>query len=240
MLPPQRPVPPSGGAAWGRRRADTPEAAHRRGFRGVKRRARRIFASREAIGCVIRSSACCNPTTALQGIDRTCVTAPSPTPTLTRTSRRDRGRTAAESPTCVPLFFFPTHPPCLCGGVSGLRSGADVISGARAAAAQHKQLEGPVDRGRHRQQAAAARAHQRRQRPRAHPQQLQQRRRRRQLQLPPAASPLAARGGSQCEPPDPGRLGPRSAGGCRRFNLQQPTLGRSAKGAHGPQKDGDY
>ena len=47
---------------------------------------------------------------ALQGIDRTCVTAPSPTPTLTRTSRRDRGRTAAESPTCVPLFFFPTHP----------------------------------------------------------------------------------------------------------------------------------
>ena len=40
--------------------------------------------------------------------------------------------------------------------------------------------------------------------------------------------------GGQCEPPDPGRLGPRSAGGCRRFNLQQPTLGRSAKGAHGP------
>ena len=36
----------------------------------------------------------------------------SPTPTLTRTSRRDRGRTAAESPTCVPLFFFPTHPAC--------------------------------------------------------------------------------------------------------------------------------
>ena len=95
-------------------------------------------------------------------------------------------------------------------------------------------MEGPADRGRHRQQAAAARAHQRRQRPRAHPQQQQRRRRRRQLQLPPAASPLAARGGSQCEPPDPGRLGPRSAGGCRRFNLQQPTLGRSAKGAHGP------
>ena len=95
-------------------------------------------------------------------------------------------------------------------------------------------MEGPADRGRHRRQAAAAHAHQRRQRPRAHPQQLQQRRRRRQLQLPPAASPLAARGGSQCEPPDPGRLGPRSAGGCRRFNLQQPTLGRSAKGAHGP------
>ena len=41
--------------------------------------------------------------------------------------------------TCVPLFFFPTHPPCLCGGVSGLRSGVDVISDARAAAAQHKQ-----------------------------------------------------------------------------------------------------
>ena len=139
MLPPHWVVPPSGGAAWGRRRAETHEAAHRRGFRGVKRRARRIFASREAIGCVIRSSACCNPTTALQGIDRTCVTAPSPTPTLTRTSRRDRGRTAAESPTCVPLFFFPTHPPCLCGGVSGLRSGVDVISDARAAAAQHKQ-----------------------------------------------------------------------------------------------------
>ena len=97
MLPPHWVVPPSGGAAWGRRRAETHEAAHRRGFRGVKRRARRIFASREAIGCVIRSSACCNPTTALQGIDRTCVTAPSPTPTLTRTSRRDRGRTAAES-----------------------------------------------------------------------------------------------------------------------------------------------
>ena len=37
---------------------------------------------------------------------------------------------------------------------------------------------------------------------------------------------------SQCEPPDSGRLGPRSAGGCRRCNLQQPTLGRSAKGAH--------
>ena len=36
------------------------------------------------------------------------------------------------------------------------------------------------------------------------------------------------------EPPDPGRLGPRSAGGCRRFNLQQPTIGRAAKGAHGP------
>ena len=114
MLPPHWVVPPSGGAAWGRRRAETHEAAHRRGFRGVKRRARRIFASREAIGCVIRSSACCNPTTALQGINRTCVTAPSPTPTLTRTSRRDRGRTAAESPTCVPLFFFfpPTHPAC--------------------------------------------------------------------------------------------------------------------------------
>ena len=139
MLPPHWVVPPSGGAAWGRRRAETHEAAHRRGFRGDKRRAKRIFASREAIGCVIRSSACCNPTTALQGIDRTCVTAPSPTPTLTRTSRRDRGRTAAESPTCVPLFFFPTHPPCLCGGVSGLRSGVDVISDARAAAAQHKQ-----------------------------------------------------------------------------------------------------
>ena len=60
-------------------------------------------------------------------------------PSETRTSRRDRGRTAAESPTCVPLFFFPTHPPCLCGGVSGLRSGVDVISDARAAAAQHKQ-----------------------------------------------------------------------------------------------------
>ena len=158
---------------------------------------------------------------------------PSPL-TPTRTSRRVRERTAAESPTCVPLFFFPTHPPCLCGGVSGLRSGADVISGARAAAAQHKQLEGPVDRGRHRQQAAAAHAHQRRQRPRARPQQLQQRRRRRQLQQPPAASPLAARGGSQCEPTDRGRLGPRSAGGCRRFDLQQPTLGRSAKGAHSP------
>ena len=140
MLPPHWVVPPSGGAAWGRRRAETHEAAHRRGFRGAKRRARRIFASREAIGCVIRSSACCNPTTALQGIDRTCVTAPSPTPTLTRTSRRDRGRTAAESPTCVPLFFFPTHPPCLCGGVSGLCSGADIISDAHAAAAQHKQL----------------------------------------------------------------------------------------------------
>ena len=65
-------------------------------------------------------------------------------------------------------------------------------------------------------------------------QQLQQRRRQQQLRQLPAAPPLVARGGSQCEPPDPGRLGPRSAGGCRRFNLQQPTLGRSAKGAHGP------
>ena len=68
------------------------------------------------------------------------------------------------------------------------------------------------------------------------PQQLPQRRRRRQQQQPPAASPLAARGGSQCEPPDPGRLGPRSAGGCRRFNLQQPTTGRTAKGAHCPKQ----
>ena len=234
MLPPHWVVPPSGGAAWGRRRAETHEAAHRRGFRGVKRRARRIFASREAIGCVIRSSACCNPTTALQGIDRTCVTAPSPTPTLTRTSRRDRGRTAAESGHVRPIVLF-SHPPTLL--VRGSFWAAQrrrchqrrTRSGGSAQA-----MEGPADRGRHRQQAAAARAHQRRQRPRAHPQQLQQRRRRRQLQLPPAASPLAARGGSQCEPPDPGRLGPRSAGGCRRFNLQQPTLGRSAKGAHGP------
>ena len=78
MLPPHWVVPPSGGAAWGRRRAETHEAAHRRGFRGAKRRARRIFASREAIGCVIRSSACCTHITALQGIDRTCVTARVP------------------------------------------------------------------------------------------------------------------------------------------------------------------
>ena len=112
MLPPHWVVPPSGGVAWGRRRAETHEAAHRRGFRGAKRRARRIFASREAIDCFIRSSACCTHITALQGID----------------------------PTCVPLFFFPTHPPCLCGGVSGLCSGADIISDAHAAAAQHKHL----------------------------------------------------------------------------------------------------
>ena len=136
--------------------------------------------------------------------------------------------------TCVPLFFF-SHPPTLL--VRGSFWAAQrrrchqrrTRSGGSAQA-----MEGPADRGRHRQQAAAAHAHQRRQRPRARPQQLQQRRRRRQQQQPPAASPLAARGGSQCEPPDPGRLGPRSAGGCRRFNLQQPTSGRSAKGAHGP------
>ena len=139
MLPPHWVVPPSGGAAWGRRRAETHEAAHRRGFRGDKRRARRIFASREAIGCVIRSSACCNPQQRCRASTAPASQRVSPTPTLTRTSRRDRGRTAAESPTCVPLFFFPTHPPCLCGGVSGLRSGVDVISDARAAAAQHKQ-----------------------------------------------------------------------------------------------------
>ena len=95
-------------------------------------------------------------------------------------------------------------------------------------------FEGPVDRGRHCQQAAAALARQQRHQPRAHLQQLLQRRWRRQLRQLPAAPPLEARGGSQCEPPDPGRLGPRSAGGCRRFNLQQPTLGRSAKGGHGP------
>ena len=95
-------------------------------------------------------------------------------------------------------------------------------------------FEGPVDRGRHCQQAAAAHARQQRHQPRAHLQQLLQRRWRRQLRQLPAAPPLEARGGSQCEPPDPGRLGPRSAGGCRRFNLQQPTIGCAAKGAHGP------
>ena len=97
LLPPHWVVPPSGGAAWGRRRAETHEAAHRRGFRGVKRRARRIFASREAIGCVIRSSACCNPQQRCRASTAPASQRVSPTPTLTRTSRRDRGRTAAES-----------------------------------------------------------------------------------------------------------------------------------------------
>ena len=147
MLPPHWVVPPSGGVAWGRRRAETHEAAHRRGFRGAKRRARRIFASREAIGCVIRSSACCNPTTALQGIDRTCVTAPSPTPTLTRTSRRDRGRTAAESPTCVPLFFF-SHPPTLLvrGSFWAVQRRRHHQRRARSSGSAQA-IEGPVDRG---------------------------------------------------------------------------------------------
>ncbi len=68
-------------------------------------------------------------------------------------------------------------------------------------------------------------------------QQLLQRRWRRQLRQLPAAPPLEARGGSQGAPPDPGRLGPRSAGGCRRCNLQQPTIGCAAKGTHGPGPD---
>ena len=160
---------------------------------------------------------------------------PSPL-TPTRTSRRVRERTAAESPTCVPLFFF-SHPPTLLvrGSFWAMQRRRHHQRRARSSGSAQA-FEGPVDRGRHCQQAAAAHARQQRHQPRAHLQQLLQRRWRRQLRQLPAAPPLEARGGSQCEPPDPGRLGPRSAGGCRRFNLQQPTIGCAAKGAHGPNK----
>ena len=129
-------------------------------------------------------------------------------------------------------FFPPTHPACA-GEFLGCAA-APTSSATRTQQRLSTSNWGPGGPGEHCQQAAAAHARQRRLQPRARLQQLQQRRRQRQLRQLPAAPPLVARGGSQCEPPDPGRLGPRSAGGCRRFNLQQPTLGRSAKGAHGP------
>ena len=114
MLPPHWVVPPSGGAAWGRRRAETHEAAHRRGFRGVKRRARRIFASREAIGCVIRRSACCNPHHSAAGHrphlrHSACPRHPP--------SRARQGATVDARRLKAPRashcsFFPPTHPAC--------------------------------------------------------------------------------------------------------------------------------
>ena len=129
-------------------------------------------------------------------------------------------------------FFPPTHPACA-GEFLGCAA-APTSSATRTQQRLSTSNWGPGGPGEHCQQAAAAHARQRRLQPRARLQQLQQRRRQQQLRQLPAAPPLVARGGSQCEPPDPGRLGPRSAGGCRRYNLQQPTIGRAAKGAHGP------
>ena len=129
-------------------------------------------------------------------------------------------------------FFPPTHPACA-GEFLGYAA-APTSSATRTQQRLSTSNWGPGGPGEHCQQAAAAHARQRRLQPRARLQQLQQRRRQQQLRQLPAAPPLVARGGSQCEPPDPGRLGPRSAGGCRRYNLQQPTIGRAAKGAHGP------
>ena len=130
-------------AAWPRerRRAGTHGDARRRGFRGLSDERRNLTFARKTIGCPERSSRPCSPCTPTLAGASSPASQRVPAPlTPTRTSRRVRERTAARSPTCVPLFFFPTHPPCLCGGVSGLCSGADIISDAHAAAAQHKQL----------------------------------------------------------------------------------------------------